>query len=270
MTGYFKWIGAGLGLYLTKGSFLGAFLGFLIGGFIDNFQRAAKYLNESNNHAGPRSSYNQRQNYRSPHDIFQFYQQQQSRYSLSSTLLILSAAVMKADKKVLKSELNFVKEFLKVQLGPQYNSNLLKELKEYIDRPNLPIAEVCRELRMRANPQTRTQLIHYLFNIAKSDGQVSVPERQVIEMISRYLGVSSQEYSSVQENYHRNTSQDYQTLGVTKESTDSEIKKAYRKLALKYHPDKVNQLDFSEQKRAKEKFQKIQEAYEAIKKERGF
>jgi len=267
MTGYFKWIGAALGLYLTKGSFFGAFLGFLIGGFIDNFQRASKYLNERQGD----SSYQNRnqQNYRSAQDLFQFYQQQQSRYDITAVLLILSAAVMKADNKVLKSELNYVKEFLKVQLGNRYSSQTLQDLRNYINQPSLPVAEVCNELRMRTDPNTRSQFVHFLFNVAKADGNVSASEQVVIEQISRYLGVSSSDYSNVRQQYHRNISKDYATLGVKPESTDAEIKKAYRKLALKYHPDKVSQLDEMEQKKAKEKFQEIQEAYEALKKERN-
>src|SRR5437763_11844209 len=51
----------------------------------------------------------------------------------------------------------------------------------------------------------------------------------------------------------------YRTLGVDKKATDDEIKKAYRKLARKYHPDK-NPGDAS----AEEHFKEIQEAYSVL------
>ena len=59
-------------------------------------------------------------------------------------------------------------------------------------------------------------------------------------------------------------------LGVESTATDDEVKKAYRQMAIKFHPDKVAQMGEEFQKGAKEKFQKIQDAYEAIKKNRGF
>ena len=52
-------------------------------------------------------------------------------------------------------------------------------------------------------------------------------------------------------------------------ATDEEVKKAYRRMAMKYHPDKVAQLGDEVQKAANEKFKKVQEAYEAIQKQRG-
>mgnify|MGYP000250244224 CR=1 FL=1 len=61
----------------------------------------------------------------------------------------------------------------------------------------------------------------------------------------------------------------YQSLGVNKGATENEVKKAYRQMAIKFHPDKVAQMGEEYQKGAKEKFQKIQEAYDGIKKERG-
>ena len=70
--------------------------------------------------------------------------------------------------------------------------------------------------------------------------------------------------------FYRNVDSDYKILGVESDSSDDEIKKAYRKMAIKFHPDKVAQLGEEHQKAAKEKFQQIQDAYEALKKRRGF
>ena len=61
----------------------------------------------------------------------------------------------------------------------------------------------------------------------------------------------------------------YKILEIEKSATDSEIKKAYRNMAKKYHPDKLQHMDEAYQKGAQEKFNKVQEAYEQIQKERG-
>jgi DnaJ like chaperone protein len=69
--------------------------------------------------------------------------------------------------------------------------------------------------------------------------------------------------------FYRNVDSDYKILGIDEKATDEEVKKAYRKMAVAHHPDKVAQMGEEYQKGAKEKFQQIQDAYEAIKKRRG-
>jgi DnaJ like chaperone protein len=61
----------------------------------------------------------------------------------------------------------------------------------------------------------------------------------------------------------------YRILEIEPSATDEEVKKAYRKMAIKYHPDKVATLGEDVQKAAEEKFKAISQAYEAICKERG-
>jgi DnaJ like chaperone protein len=58
-------------------------------------------------------------------------------------------------------------------------------------------------------------------------------------------------------------------LGIEPSATEEEIKKAYRQMAIRYHPDKVAQMGEEYQKGAKEKFQQVQDAYDNIKKSRG-
>jgi DnaJ like chaperone protein len=272
MVGYYKWIGVGLGLFLSRGHFYGAILGFIFGAFIDNIQRAAQYLNEKNQGQNyrQRGSASQEQN---SYDFFQQFYQQGPSYTLKSSLLVLSAAVMKADNKVLKSELGFVKAFLKQQFGADFDSQDLKELKNYIDDDFLPVAEICHEFRIRTRPEVRIQVMQYLQGIAQADGVVSSAEQRILTDISTRLGIVSQ-----QNNYHQqfgqqrtvqDTKKDYRTLGIAPGADLAAVKKAYRKLAIQYHPDKVAQLSASEQESAKQKFQEIQSAYERIKKEKG-
>ncbi len=205
-----------------------------------------------------------------PEDLFQYYQQRSTQYDVPTILMALSAAVMKADGKVLKAELNYVKTFFNQQFGPQFSSQHLQVLKRFLDSGNIPLEQICQDIRLRMQPEVRVQLLHYLFGIAKADGDVSVSEMRVIEHISRMLHVGSQEFESVRNMFYRDIDSDYKVLGVDPSASDEEIKKAYRKMAIKFHPDKVSQMGEEFQKGAKEKFQKVQEAYEAIKKRRGF
>lgn len=243
--------------YLIGGIWI-AILGFVIGGGVDNYRRIQTAAQRSN--GGRRVS---------PEEMFQFYQQRSTANDVPTMLMALSAAVMKADGKVLKSELNFVKSFFNQQFGPQFSQQHLQTLKRFLDTNEIPLQRICNDIRMRMQPEVRVQLLHYMFGIAKADGDVSPSEINVIGQIADMLGVSRQDFESVKNMFYRNVDSDYKILGVDADASDEEVKKAYRKMAIKFHPDKVAQMGEEYQKGAKEKFQKIQDSYEAIKKRRG-
>ena len=232
----------------------------MVGGYIDNYQRIMSRARTQANAEGRRVT---------PEDIFQYYQQRSSTNDVPTMLMALSAAVMKADGKVLRSELDYVKAFMNQQFGAQYSGQHLKTLKHFLDSGDIPLQRICQDIRLRMQPEVRVQLLHYLYGIARADGHVSQPEHNVIRQIADMLGVSQVDFESVRNMFHRDVNSDYKVLGVEPTATDEEIKKAYRQMAIKFHPDKVAQMGDEYQKGAKEKFQKIQDAYEAIKKERG-
>jgi DnaJ like chaperone protein len=203
-------------------------------------------------------------------DPFEYYRQQSSRYDIQTMLMALSASIMKADGKVLKVELDYVKSFFQAQFGDRFTKEHLQILKHFLDSGQIPLNEICGDIRNRMPIEVRIQLIHYLFGIAKSDGDVSTPELNSIHRIATMLGISAVDFESVKNMFYRNVDSDYKILGVDSNASDEEVKKAYRKMAIAYHPDKVAQMGEEYQKGAKEKFQKIQDAYEAIKKRRGF
>ena len=118
--------------------------------------------------------------------------------------------------------------------------------------------------------EVRVQLVHYMFGIAKADGDVAESELNVIQNIAQKLGVSQTDFESLKNMFYRDVNSDYKILGVDASATDDQIKKAYRKMAIAHHPDKVASMGEEYQKGAQEKFMKIQEAYENIKKKRGF
>lgn len=255
----YKFILAGLALFVTR-KFSFAILGFFIGSLIDAYQRGAVNVSTSSNRSGGGGN---------SQDPFEYYRQQASRYDLPTMLMALSAAVMTADGKVLRAELDYVKAFFAQQFGDRFSSNHLQVLKHFLDTKQIPLPEICNDIRTRMAYEVRVQLIHYLFGIAKSDGDVSTSEMSTIQSIATRLGISAVDFESVKNMFYRNVDSDYKILGIEATATDEEVKKAYRKMAIAFHPDKVAQMGEEYQKGAKEKFQQIQDAYEAIKKRRG-
>ena len=235
-------------------SIWGIIIGVFIGGLFDV---------DSKKRNGQRSNM-------SSDDLFKFYQRRSSSYDIATMLMALSASVMKADGKVLKSELDFVKSFFQLQFGNRFQKEHLQVLKRFLDSNSIPLDQICQDIRYRMQAEVRVQLIHYLFGIAKADGEVSISEISQIQKIALLLGVSNMEFDSIKNMFYRNVDSDYKILGIDANASDEEVKKAYRKMAIKFHPDKVASMGEQYQKGAKEKFQQIQEAYEEIKKQRKF
>jgi DnaJ like chaperone protein len=175
---------------------------------------------------------------------------------------------MKADGKVVKSELNYVKAFLVSRFGETSAREALKMLKDLLDRP-IPLQDVSKQVRQMLDYHSRLELMHLLYGVARADGRVHDSEMKILDQIGYYLGLSSADQKSIKNMFITADDSAYKILGVTRETPNEEIKKAYRKLATNYHPDKVSYLGEEFRKDAEEKFQKINAAYEKIKKEKG-
>jgi DnaJ like chaperone protein len=256
MKGYLKFVFAGVG-YLVTQSIWGALAGFILGSLWDNAEEIGETTRQRHWQQG------------TPDDLYQFYQQRSREDEFASMLMALSAAVMKADGKVLKAELDFVKSFFRMQFGPTFGTHHLQTLKSFLDAPQLPLEQICHDIRVRTSVEVRVQLLHYLFGIGKADGDVSQPELEVIERIAVMLGVGAADFSTLKGMFFRDAASDYKILGLDETASDEDVKKAYRKMAVTYHPDKVAHMGEEYQKGAKEKFQAVQDAYENIKKVRG-
>lgn len=200
--------------------------------------------------------------------------QQKSGYSITTSgsfaasLLVLVAAVMKADGKVLKSELNYVKKYFVQSFGEDSAAEAIHMLRDIL-KQNIPMQSVCLQIKQNLDYSSRLELIHLMLGVAKADGQVDAGELNTIALIAKYLGVSSRDFDSIKSMFVEDVNSAYKILEIDPTASDEEVKKAYRKMAVKYHPDKVSHLGEDFQQKAKEKFQRVNEAYEKIKKERG-
>jgi DnaJ like chaperone protein len=185
-----------------------------------------------------------------------------------SSLVVLIAAVMKSDGRILKSELDFVKDFFVRSFGQEQAQQATLLLRNVIDQ-NIPVEEVSRQIGQRMDYSTRLELIHLLFGISKADGLVSAEELKTMERIAYYMGIKTEDFNSIKALFSDNLESAYAALETSADATDDEIKKAYRKMAVKYHPDKVAYLGDDLKNQANEKFQQLNAAYEKIKKARG-
>lgn len=241
---YGKWIGGGLGW--AFGGPIGGILGFAIGAMVDR-------LGED---GGPAAL-------PPPHA------HETTAGDLALSLVVLTAAIMKADGRVTRSELDHVRAFFAQQFGPRQAGRLLLLLRDAL-KGDIPLQEVCRQVRQHMPHPARLQLMHYLIGLAQADGGMHRAEADLLRRVAAGIGVSEKDLGALSAMFRTaDPSAAYAVLGVPPAATDEEVKRAYRRMAMKHHPDRVAQLGEEVQKAAHEKFKKVQEAYEAIRAERG-
>ena len=192
---------------------------------------------------------------------------QGQRNSFLISLLALSAAVIKADGKVSSAERSRFREFFAANFGAQA-ANEAEEILNEILQKDFNLYEVCSQIRSCMDYSQRLQLYHYLVSLGACDGLVQV-EVDLLETIANYIGLSKTDSDSIMAQFRPNNDSNYRILGITPDATDEEVRKAYRRMAIQYHPDKVATLGEDVQKAAEEKFKAISQAYEAICRERG-
>jgi len=183
-------------------------------------------------------------------------------------MLVMLAAVMKADGKVLKSELDYVKQFLIKSFGLESAQEMLVLLKNLLEQ-DYYVYEIAQQINSHMNTAEKLQLIHVLFGISQADGHVHKNEIALIQEIGRYLKLNQSDVDAIMAIFVKDNKSYYTLLEIDPSASDQEIKKAYRSMAARFHPDKVQHLGPDFQKMAEEKFKAINEAYQQIKLERG-
>jgi DnaJ like chaperone protein len=237
MSKFVKWISGGLGWALFGP--IGGLIGFAVGALVDEAEFSGQI------EAGQTT----------PGDF-------------AVSLLVLVAGVMKADGKIMRSELDYVKAYFRQVFGEEGTREAMKMLRDLLKK-DIPIDDVAIQISQRVDYSSRLQLLHFLYGIANADGHLDIRELETIQRIAYNMGISSQDMDSLKSMFYKDTAAAYKVLEIESTVTDEEIKKAYRKMALKLHPDKVAYLGEDFRKAAEEKFRKVNEAYETIKKERG-
>ncbi len=270
-----KWIGAFFGL-LSGGPF-GAIAGYALGYIVDDFISNSNNLlssDEQKSHtqqkrAGSTNSagHTRRTTYTSRGS-----QQEGERNSYLFSLLLLSAHIINADQKIMHSEMEYVRRTLRNNFGPAAESQGNDILLRLFERQKQlgtalwteQIRQCCYQMVGAMSIEERLQLLAFLCEIAKADGKVAQSEDEEIRNIATWLSINPNEVDKLLHLGTNKLEDAYQVLGVSPDATDDEVKRAYRKMALQYHPDKVATLGDDVKAAAEKKFKEINAAKELI------
>ena len=278
------WIGGTLGTMLGSG-ILGTLAGFCLGSIIDEMMDSRADSNDYNtnkqDYYSQGNGYKQYQ-YGGQNGSSNAHSNEGQRNSFLFSMLVLSSYIIKADNKIMHSEMGFVRQFLRQNFGEQavnQGQEILLKLFEIQKQQGIQvfrntIHQSCAEIKHNMDVSQRLQLLNYLVIIAKVDGYVSPEEIKALKEVARHLGLTAKDVDSMlnMENGARtnsNIEDAYKVLGLSSTATDDEVKVAYRKMALKHHPDRVATLGEDIRKAAEKKFQDINDAKERIFKARG-
>ena len=227
----------------------GAIIGFLLGGLFESMMGGKK--------KGYRSLFDTPRDRVTPADF-------------ELNLLSLASLVIKADGNVSQTELDYVRSYFVQAYGKERANATFRVFNDVIKKREISAQRIGVLFRQRMRYESRLQVIHFLFSIANSDGHVSTREVNQILSISGFLGINSRDYESIKAMFFQNPDSAYKILEIERTATESEIKAAYRRMAKKFHPDRLQHMDEAYRKGAEEKFRKVQEAYEQLRKEKGF
>ena len=262
-----KWIGGVLGWMV--GGPLGALAGFMLGKV---FEEAMDNVNTPENSG----TFDSERFYRQ-----QGYTQQQQaqgdRNSFLFSMLVLASYIINADGRVMHSEMEFVRQMLRQNFGEaarQQGDAILRRLIEQQRSEGRAafqrqIRESCYQIAQHMDYSERMQLLNFLVMIAQADGNVVNEELFALREVAQWMQLSASEVDQMLNLGHDDLESAYKVLGVSPDASDDELRKAYRKLALEHHPDRVAKLGDDVRKAAEKKFQEINAAKERIWKARG-
>ncbi len=243
-----KWAAAFIGFFIR--GFAGAIIGFFIGSVLDG-------LGGSRRSGGGGNVFGD------------FTRQTVSPADFELNLLSLCSIVIKADGQVSQRELDYVRQYFLSTYGKEKANAIFRTFNDVIKKREVSAQRICSYLVQRTRYEIRLQLLHFLFGIAQADGQVSKAEVSKLRELAGYLRVGLHDFESIMAMFIKSADNAYKILEIEKTASDDAVKKAYRTMAKKYHPDRVVTENEAIKKGAEEKFKEVQKAYETIQKERG-
>lgn len=233
----------------------GAFAGFFIGIFIEELIEGNSSLFGSN----------EKENNEQEHQLSDYQNQ----------LIVLIASLLKTNNLISKEQSYYILKYFYRQFGTEKGKFLFKKLQDLI---NVPLDyKAAAESLAGTQREGKLQIINFLYGITKVNRPMHAEEKKVLERIAMSIGMAKYDFETI---IADNQSQrkayvhipfipashtHYKTLGVSEQASTQELKKAYRSLVLKFHPDKTK----LPRELAASKFQEVQEAYDAIRSFKG-
>ena len=266
-----KWIGGILG-FLISGP-LGALAGYVLGSFFDG-PDTIEFQDEQNRN-NRYSQNNDRYERDSGVNMGQ-------RNSFLFSLLVLTSYIIKADGKVMHSEMEHVRRFLTINFGENARVqgeeilNKLFEQQKKLEAERIGsyrdiVMQSCAQIASNMSYGQRLQLLSFLAEVIKADGIIAPVEVNALREIARAMRMSDNDVDSLLnlQDSSKSLEAAYKVFGLSPDASDDEVRKAYRALALKHHPDRVATLGEDVRKAAEKKFQEINAAKDLIYKSRG-
>jgi DnaJ like chaperone protein len=193
------------------------------------------------------------------------------RVLFTSHLAVLLTLVARADDSIAPEEARAIADFFRNQLGfgERELADLRTLMKETIRRNPDP-RQIAAEFARVSTPEERLALLRLIYMVAGADAPVNAREERVINRIAEGLGIKGRDHAGAAGEFRPGAGDDaYAVLGLTPDASDEEVRTAYRSMAKQYHPDRVSHLGEEFVRLAHEKFSRINEAYDRIRKERG-
>ena len=193
------------------------------------------------------------------------------------SLMVLSAHIIHADRRVMHSEMEYVRRFLRTNFsvdaeheGEAILLKLFDEKKRMGDAAWLrQIVAVCQQLAYAMPTEQRLQLIAMLCEIAKADGQIQPEERDALRQVCLNMGLDGGTAEQMLGLGGKSLDDAYRVLGLHPDCTDDEVRQAYKRMARENHPDRVASLGEDIRRASERKFQEIADAKDRIYKARG-
>ena len=236
---------------MLHGGPLGMFAGFVLGALFDSYTERMTHFTVEEQQA---------------------YEPQGERNGFLFSMMVLSAHVIHADRRIMHSEMEYVRRFLRTNFTAQAEREgqdiLLRlfEQKKQMGQTqwDAQIMAVCRQLASAMPQAQRLQLVAFLCEIAKADGKVVSEERSALQQICVQMGLDAATAEQMMGLGGSSLEDAYRVLGISSDATDSEVRQAYKRMALENHPDRVATLGDDVRRAAEKKFKEINEAKERI------
>ncbi len=246
-----------------KGKILGALGGFWLGGPVGAIIGGVLgHLYDKGTEEKTYTKKDYKKIHRSPHV---------REFVFISNLVALLTSVAKADRKIDRKEVELIQSFFRSQFNYSLNDRkLINDLIREAARTRLDLYRICSEIKKDFNYSELLMLLRMIYMVAYADNKINDREQKRINDIADLLGIFIKDHEKIKFEFVSPNEEYYRILGIDRNTPPEEIKKAYREMVSKYHPDKVAHLGEEFIEIANRKFREIQEAYEKICKEKGF